>query len=321
MLDGRRAALAFSVGAASFYVLQRWLKLRREPPTFSVLVWNVLAREFTMYNKEPPGCVQGHQNPLDKLETREQTAARYSLATKSMLARHPDAICLQELSEEFFSEDVNPMAPMLLQQYDVAHRINAVGPGTAVLLRRGGKLVASGNVLSAGASEERTGGYSKSACGVLAKLRDSSTCVWLVSVHLAPYKYMPAAVRTHLELLSDALRSSLTTTDAGTAALPRIVLGGDLNAELHEVVTLQRECSFLGGAMARVHTSSHTGLSANFSTPETIDHAFLSPGLRLLQVELEREPSSPFGIVQDEGPAPVVGASDHVWQHLAVAVE
>ena len=74
---------------------------------------------------------------------------------------------------------------------------------------------------------------------------------------------------------------------------PRVILGGDLNAEPHEVVMLQRELATLGGALSRVVAPGDTGLSANFSTPESIDHIFISPGLRLSLIHIS-EPTRPY---------------------------
>ena len=247
------------------------------------------------------------------------TAARYGRAVDALLTRMPDAILLQELSQKFFDRAVNPRAPDLLAVYEVTHTTNTAGPGTAVLLRRGGALAPNaGAVVSAGASEELTGGASKSASGVLCTCGGAR--VWLLSIHMTPTKYKPTAARTHLGILSDALRAELSAS-VGSSSAPRVVLGGDLNAEPHEVATLQREGALLG-MLGRVTPPGHTGLSANFAQPETIDHVFLSPGLRVVDVALERPPGSPFGVPAAEGqPAPVVGASDHVWQSVTVALE
>lgn len=299
---------AASAIATCYYLLSK----ERGPPQFSVLSWNVLAREYTMYNHEPPGCVKGHRNPNNKLETHTQTAARYSLATQAILSQAPDAVLLQEFSRGFTDSIVNPMAPDLLSNFHVAHQTNDAGPGTAVLLKNGGALKATGIVTSVGATE-KTGGTSKSASAVLVELEGGTSC-WLVSLHLVPHKYNPAAVRAHLELLGDAIRTEANATQTP----PRIIIGGDLNAEPHEVATLQREMATLGGALFRVATPGHTGLSADFAVAETIDHLFISPGLRLEgEVAMERSPGSPYAPIEESGvAAAVVGASDHVWQHI-----
>ena len=62
----------------------------------SVMSWNVLAAPFTKYNKEAPGCVQGHLNPHSQIETAAQTRARYGLATQAMMSAKPDVLLLQE---------------------------------------------------------------------------------------------------------------------------------------------------------------------------------------------------------------------------------
>jgi hypothetical protein len=312
------AVVAAAAAVAYYYYLSRDV---REAPEFTVLAWNVLAREFTMFNRQLPGCVQGHHNPDDKLETREQTAARYSLASDSLIARAPDAVLLQELSADFFLTDVNPRAQALLAMFEVAHATNTAGPGTAVLLRRAGPLKSTGVVFSAGASEYLTGGTSKSASAVLVTVGGSGKRCWMISLHLAPFKFYPNQVRTHLELMGAALREA---PSLHALPPPRVVIGGDLNAELHEVAMLQRECATLSGALARVVSPGDTGLSADFSKPECIDHLFISPGLRLVgPLELERPPASPYGVRDGDGTAasPVVAPSDHVWQSIRLAAD
>jgi len=310
---------ALLVGAAAAAVAYYYLRGRDESE-FTVLTWNVLAAEFTMFNKELPGCVQGHRNPDGKLETSSQTSARYALAAAVLLARGPDAVLLQELSVDFFDPDINPKAPALLERYMMAHATNSPsvgddGPGTAVLLRKGGPLTATGVAFSVGANSE-CGGTSKSASGVLVRVGSRGAPCWLASVHAAPLKYKPEAVRTHLALLGEQLRQRLPT------APPRIFIGGDLNADVDEVATLQNEYPGPLGSLHRLLAPGDTGLSANFSAPCCIDHLFISPGLRLVgAVELERTPSSPYGEGGGPGPAPVHFPSDHVWQCVRLAAD
>ena len=303
----------------------------QSPRKFSVLTWNLLADKFTKFNKEPPGCVQGHLNPDGPIETSMQTAQRYSLAVGAVLEAAADAVLLQECARGFFSPEVNPRAPELLAAYTIARQTNEKYPGTAVLLRAGGPLVPTGIGADVGVAKvPDCGGPSKVATCVLCKVHGVSC--WLVSVHMEPYDKAPQKVRTHLELLGAALRAELApgaqgaaAADAGaapSAALPRIVLCGDLNADVETVQTLQRESAFLGGALSRVAAPAPTGLSADFSEQVSIDHIFLSPGLRLLDVTLERPPASPYGLPAVDGePAPVIGASDHVWQCVTVALD
>lgn len=102
------------------------------------------------------------------------------------------------------------------------------------------------------------------------------------------------------------------------AELPRLLLAGDLNAEPEEVAALQRVS--LLGALQRVDAGlGHTGLSSDFSAAVTIDHAMLSPGLRVLSSAREREPSSPYEAAGEhlhDQPAAVIAPSDHVWQRF-----
>ena len=153
---------------------------RQTSQQFTVLSWNVLAAEFTNFNHKPPGCVQGHLNPDSKLESKAQTAARYTLTSDALLARAPDAVLLQECSKHFFSAAVNPRAPALLEQFAVAHASNEEGPGTAVLLLKNGRLASTGATFTAGGSDWVTGGTSKSASAVLVTLKggDARHRVW-----------------------------------------------------------------------------------------------------------------------------------------------
>jgi hypothetical protein len=139
-------------------------------------------------------------------------------------------------------------------------------------------------------------------------------------VHAAPHKYKPAAVRTHLELLAEELLRADAVAHHDSP--PRVFIGGDFNALPHELALLQREMAALG-AYRRLVPPGPTGLSADFSAPETIDHTLISPGLRLVgSVELERTPSSPYMATQAEGTAAAVAApSDHVWQSVRVALD
>ena len=289
--------------------------------SISMLTWNVLARDYTKYNKELPGCVQGHHNPEGRLETVEQTRARHKLAVTAIIERAPDAVLLQELSADFFDTEFNPFAAILQDHFVLVKATNDAGPGTGVLLRKSGPLRPAGLTLSVGGSEE-TGGTSKSASGVLVRLDDQpERPIWLISIHLTPYKYSPEKVCVHLAQLGDALRSYANhSTGATRMAPPRMVIGGDLNAEPSEVRKIQRACPTLGGALYHVDASGPTGLSSDFSSAEYIDHLFLSPGLRTTgPVVLEREPGSPYGIpAQASVPSPVIGASDHVWQSVDI---
>ena len=324
VIDGSmRHSLAAGALVALAAAAAAWYRQRQtQQKSFTVLAWNLLASEFTSFNHKPPGCVQGHLNPEGNIEMRQQTAARYSLASDAIIARQPDAVLLQECSREFFDIAINPKAGELLDNFKVALQTNSAGPGTAVLLRLDSHLVATGVVMSAGA-DKATGGTSKSSSAVLVTVGSGGPPCWLVSMHATPYKYAPDAVREHLRRTGDALRVDLNVAHGGTRSLPRLVVGGDFNAEPHEVATLQREMSWLGGALSRVIAPGPTGLSANFSTPEAIDHFFVSAGLKLLAVELERAPASPYGTraAGSTAAAPVIAPSDHVWQSIRVAVD
>jgi len=141
--------------------------------------------------------------------------------------------------------------------------------------------------------------------------------LWLGSIHATPVKFGPQKVREQLVQLSDALRSDANATL--TASPPRVLIAGDLNAEPDEVKGLQRS-SCLGGLQRIDAGLGHTGLSSTFDEPVTIDHAFISPGLRVISAAREKQPASPFDRAA-EGPSPVIGASDHVWQAYVLEME
>ena len=316
------AAAVTTVGALVL-TSRRFFKRNVSDSAFGVLAWNLLAAPFTAFNHGPPKCVQGHRNPAESVETAAQTAARYSLATEALLRQAADAVLLQELDTSFFDAAINPRASELLAAYEVAATTNAPtvgtdGPGTGVLLRRGGRLRSTGETRSVGGTRE-TGGTSKSATCVLVQ-----TCggqrVWLASIHVAPIKFNEAGATTLLRMLAEALHVELAVAgDAAAASAPPVVLGGDFNAEPSELRQLARS-TFLGG-LARVPGLGHTGLSSDFAQPVTIDHLLVSPGLTLRgQRFVANGPCSPYAAADADGdeaagaPASVVGASDHVWQ-------
>lgn len=343
-LTSRHLAAAIAGGAAAVFLQILLRRAQNEDVhSFTVLHWNVLAAPFTFFNRAPPKCVCGHRNPSSDVESAFQTAARYQLASEALLEQRTDVVLLQELDVAFlFDAAANPKAAALAEVFELAGSTNqptvgSDGPGTAVLIRKGGALRSTGIVKSVGASKA-TGGTSKSATCVLAEEARPSggmrRLVWLVSIHLSPPKHNEAGARALLELLADALRSDheLESTagpsafhlPAGTAvngpASERalVVVGGDFNAEPHELHALQR--GSLLGALRRVAGMGHTGLSATFATPETIDHLLVSPGLRPLDGRIERVPSSPYSAGGDSAhAAAVVGASDHVWQSVRLA--
>src|SRR5262245_9983862 len=88
-------------------------------PSFTVLQWNVLARQCTHYNAGPPNCEQRHLNPEDRLETIAQPRQRYELAAIAIASAQADAVLLQEVEPEFFTEELNPSAQQLLGDYHV----------------------------------------------------------------------------------------------------------------------------------------------------------------------------------------------------------
>lgn len=284
-----------------------------QPTRFNVLSWNILARPFTYFNKEPPGCVQGHHNPSADIESTAQTRARYGLVSDALLARRPDVVLLQECEKAFFEAELNPRAAEVNSAYEL-FATHEEGPGTAVLVLRGGQCVATGVVTRVGATED-TGGTSKSV--TLVQVAIGGRLLWLGSIHATPVKYGPQKVREQLVQLSDALRSDANATL--TASPPRVLIAGDLNAEPDEVEGLQRS-SCLGGLQRIDAGLGHTGLSSTFDEPVTIDHAFISPGLRVISAAREKQPASPFDRAA-EGPSPVIGASDHVWQAYVLEME
>jgi len=62
--------------------------------TFRVMTYNVLAREYTKYNKN-------HHMQKD-VESKEQTLSRYAKSTFTILSSRADLVSLQEATETFF---------------------------------------------------------------------------------------------------------------------------------------------------------------------------------------------------------------------------
>ena len=317
------------------------------PVDFTVLQWNVLARPYTSYNwgggrPAPHDSVQGHCN-TEATESAAQTAARYSLSAAGLLEQAPDAAMLQEVEPAYFDSAVNPGAGKLLEQYVAYSCFGGAAsdqPGVVVLLREGGALSKAPGmdpVLVQG--DRATGGPSKGSILVpVVPVGDGggggaggggggAPVVWIGSIHLTPPKFNPEKARHHLERTLAAIQPPCECAGAS------VLLAGDFNASGAEVDTLLAD-PVLGEHMLNLQLQRiplgdgvMTGLSADFSSQEAIDHTLVSGGLLAstttngadaLSVDVEKVPVSPYATSEGRAPAEVLGASDHVWIKIRV---
>ena len=302
-----------------------------QPPPFTVLQWNVLARPYTKYNwgggrPAPHDSVQGHCN-AEAMESPAQTAARYALSVAELLEQAPDAAMLQEVEPAYFDPSVNPSAEVLLESY-VPYRcfggFAADQPGVAVLLRKGGALRKAPEMeLARIPGDGCTGGPSKGSVLVPVQSVAGGGVVWIGSIHLTPPKFNIDKARHHLQR---TLAAIVHPPDQCAGAT--VLLAGDFNALPDEVDALLADPT-----VAPLHTLKRlplgdgcsTGLSSDFSAHECIDHALFSDGLSAVSLVdgtealsmVEKVPASPYAASEGE-PAEVVGASDHVWIKMCV---
>lgn len=297
----------------------------QEPePTLIVTTWNLLAAPFTKYNKEQ------HRNwdgPGD-LESEEQTRRRYELAGDYILSMGSDVFLLQECEEAFFEDWRNPKASAVRAHYHVVIDRSRRYPGTAVLVRTDGRAQLLNDTLgfTIGGTPE-TGGSSKTA--TVQPLSVAGRPVIVVSVHL------PWGRPDQCDTLLSLVHSNLANVTQALGAEASLVLGGDFNispaqktkegtlalkeVEKHEVLA----------TLVRAGSCGTTGLSGDLSLEVEIDYLFVSPELTIrggratappvrspyllagsLQPSIRREAASRSSLLQ--GPAPIVGPSDHV---------
>lgn len=304
----------------------------RERIEARVLQWNILAREYTGYNDQSRrpatrggpldprylGHGNGLADPLG-LETLEQTARRFSLATDALLRQSADAVLLQECAPAFFSRALNPRAEALLDRYRLFPGFEDE-PGTAILLLKpeagGALLEAPGLGVQHVGGTGDTGGKSKGALlvpvipAVAGAGWSAESAVWLASLHLAPPRFDPQGASRQHRLLQLALDRT-----------PRAVVAGDFNAEAAELEALGWFRRMKRVPAPAAIEASGTATTWHAATPrergELIDHCYLSEGIRVVgDASFEKLPSSPYSAASGG----VSGASDHVWMAVRLAL-
>eukprot|EP00928_Gymnodinium_smaydae_P047560 TRINITY_DN31751_c0_g1_i1.p1 TRINITY_DN31751_c0_g1~~TRINITY_DN31751_c0_g1_i1.p1 ORF type:complete len:331 (+),score=26.08 TRINITY_DN31751_c0_g1_i1:45-1037(+) len=260
-----------------------------------VMSWNILARPFTKYNKE-------HHRASGRVEDAIQTVSRYTLAGEDVLNRRCDIVCLQECEDEFTDVKWNLAAPRLLEEYVFFRcpRKATDGPGTAVLVRRGGQavpLVEPGGHTCIGGSPE-TGGGSKVATVV--PVRAMSREILAVSGHFAWDGDAQKRAR-HVELISQYVGDK------------SVVLAGDFNSEPGKSLEEMEKGSSMFGRLKRAifPEGSMTGLSSDLSEQVCIDHIYTSRDMSHVRAFPMARPTNPWAGRMSR-PAKVSGASDHV---------
>jgi len=263
----------------------------------SVMQWNVLARPYTKYmtSLHRSGCT---------VETLEQTHARYTSASATILERMPDIVCLQEVEENFFEADWNTHASVLLENYNTYKKILQGSGGTTVLVSKSCPFQVCGETKVGG--ERATGGSSKST--VCVRLKNSGgDAVVVLSSHLS---FKPAQRQEHMEHLQTALGVN--------DGYERVVFCGDFNTCPEDLPEFVTNSFFANRNMTLVAPENYalTGCGTNNSQPrKCIDYIYVS-GLNVVEgsVEVGGEPRFPYAHEKEEvSPAEVVTPSDHCW--------
>jgi len=228
------------------------------------------------------------------------------MAGEQIVSKGCDLVFLQEVENDFFEPTWNFAAPKVVGAYDIFYcRRGAEAGGTAVLVRKGGKVAAlADRPICIGGSPE-TGGLSKVTTVV--PVRAGSKKLKAVSTH---FTWNGAAEQRlhHAKLLDDALST-------GT-----VVFGGDFNCEPGKHLEELEASCFLGRLQrAALPFGSATGLSSDFSVEEYIDHLYVSKDLSVSRVMALAKPGSPWG-GESTRPAKVRAASDHVPVFMEVAL-
>lgn len=258
----------------------------------SVLSWNILARPFTKHNKD------WHRN-AGKTEHPSQTCQRYTLAGEHIVQTGSDVVLLQECEAAFFDARWNSAAQSMLAAYDVFPVFGGGGaPGTAILVRKGGRVVAGAESPVCIGGGEDTGGSSKVAA--ILPVRIGSKSALVSSVHFT-WDGMARQRQHHAKLVGEYIGHGCS-----------IVFGGDFNCTPGKKLAELESHSFLGGLQrAELPNRAATGLNGDFSRRVCIDHVYVSSDMEVLRADVLGTPGSPWG-GQEEEPATVQAASDHV---------
>jgi endonuclease/exonuclease/phosphatase family metal-dependent hydrolase len=269
---------------------------------FTVYSHNVLARRFTKHFKNAHGHVDD-----DGLEAEWQTKQRYSLGAASILAERADVVCLQECGGDFFQSSWNEHSQQIAADFSIYQCYGrGKGPGTALLLRKAGRLkkIPSEAVHRVG-GDGSTGDSSKKAICVPLENAGTGFQVWVVSTHFT----MAEKERLHhITLIGDAI---------GKSSIQDCVLVGDFNANPRGLAALRTQTWL--GTLNRVNTGEgfNTVINKDMRTSACVDHICISKGLAATAVGVEKTPpSSPYSLSHDvvnDGGAVIRGASDHCW--------
>ena len=303
-----------------------------------VMSWNVLAAVHTHHNKGPPKCTQGHQGHLEELhENGAQTRARYTMASTAIMQSDADVVLLQEVDVFFMQKTHNPLIDAVRDAYSIAvHTIGGLSPsgsrsqsttgmhaGTAVLVRKNDETLkilpgSAFRVVAPRSNNDRYGGISKSACGVLV-LREAPTGpsdaavrpVAVVSLHAAGYT--PNKAKAMFKDITHQLLHTLHRLRL-TGRTTSVVIGGDFNATLDAMRSWRNNASVLNVMNPVSFGNKPTSMNADFSGAVAIDHIFASKGAKLAgkRARLEGAPRSPYAPTRLGVPATVQDASDHV---------
>ena len=271
-----------------------------------------MAREFTKYNSD------FHNGNHKQLENMEQTISRYTQSTERILKHLPNVVCLQECSEDFFSEDYNKHSYDLKTKYHIIQH-NKDTPGVCVLIHKdfGREIpVTQFGSLRVGGSDD-VGGRSKKALGVLVETK-SGHHILVCSVHLCWEKTLEdgsVGPKEKANKLLNLLGQKLLEKNKN---LYPVILTGDFNMEPTELYTLKK--TFLSD-LTMVPITNPTGLGPKFDIETQIDHVYSnlepidfemgSDDLKVKKVDTHGQTVSagPYIIDSNEIQSP----SDHIW--------
>ena len=213
----------------------------RSGETFKIWQYNILAREYTKYNSKfhSPGSIGTGDKPL---EDPNLTKERYTMATDKILEKMPDAICLQECSEAFFSSEFNDSAIPLIEKYDVIPN-NEGEPGVCILIKKVHEVVSINNIVRVGGGDTgRTGGKSKKGVAVLINISPDKQ-IWVCCCHLQ-WEKPKGSKRQANNLLNDLL-NEIKRIDPSAISKP-FVITGDFNMTPEELPLLSVPVPLVG---------------------------------------------------------------------------
>ena len=246
------------------------------------------------------------------------------MTTNKILEEMPDAVCLQECSEDFFKLKFNNNCNNLLDKYyDISH--NQDEPGVCILINK--NLTYDSNIVRVGGNStypSRTGGKSKKGVGVLIKLSDVKQ-IWVCCVHLQWEK--PGGSKRQANNLINDLFNEIKRVDSSAVSKP-IVLTGDFNMspeELHllsvplvaknyfhsfqkvnfdEMVSIDDVAEGISALTSS--KSSPTGLTGDFSKEVEIDYILYKnlnpPESTQIHLKPEKSVKGLDGVIMSAGP-------------------